>query len=76
MNILKRFYNIFKRILKKEELPNLLEAPKLETCNYNSEEQKNRFITSLKSIPERKKNEIETCICGGDGLGIHKKCSY
>ena len=76
MNILSIVYNYFKKIFIHEEKRNLLEVPKLDISNYNNEEQKNKFLASLKIIPEVKKNEIETLICGGDGLGIHKKCSY
>lgn len=58
--------NIFSN--KKEEIK-ALEEPKITVENDRKE-----FLASLK-FKKKRKHEIETLVCEGDGLGIQKKMS-
>ena len=74
MNIIEKIISFVKNIFYKQEEVKKLEEPK-QHINQKTRED---FIKSLRVITngKRKKTEIETLICGGDGLGIQKKISY
>ena len=74
MNIIKKMILYIKNIFLKDKEVKKIEAPK-QVVIRNKEKD---FNESLKvNITEKKrKNEVETLICKGDGLGIQKKVSW
>ncbi|MCI8654682.1 MAG: hypothetical protein HFJ48_02245 [Clostridia bacterium] len=73
MNIIKKIIKYIKSIFIKQEEVKLIEAPKEDINN-----KKAKFLETIKVnvIEKRKKMEIETLICEGDGLGIQKKLKF
>ena len=71
--MIEKLIEYFKKIFKRKETIQMLEAP----IKNNHEEKRNNFKESLKvNGLKNKKNEVETLICYGDGLGIQTKISY
>lgn len=71
--MIKNIFLFFRKIFIKENIIKIVEAPK-ETV---SKESSNNFIASLKSnVVKKKKKEVETLTCVGDGLGIQNKINF
>ena len=71
MSIINRVLMLFKRLFKKTENVQMIE----EHVIVNKKEKMSDFKNSLKTnIAD--KNNVETLICDGDGLGIQKKLNY
>jgi len=70
MSILKKIIEVIKNMFsnKKEEVK-ALEEPKTIIQNDKKE-----FLSALK-FQKKRKHEVETLVCEGDGLGIQKKMS-
>ena len=71
--IIQEIVSFFKRIFKKREKQKMLIAPKIQ----EEQIEKVNFIKSIKieSINKKKRN-VETPVCFGDGLGIQTKIRY
>ena len=73
MNIIDNIILCFKKLFKRMENIQMLEAP----IEIDSESKKIKFNKTLKvNTIKIEQNKIETLICYGDGLGIQKKMSY
>lgn len=74
MNFIKNMFLFFKKIFNKEDNMKTIETP-VKTVE---EQEKTNFANSLKvdNAKEKKKKEVETLICVGDGLGIQNKISF
>lgn len=74
MNIMKNIINFIKKLFHKDNNLKMIEAPVEEIRKSDKES----FINSLKVniVPKRKKKNVETLTCFGDGLGIQNKISY
>ena len=71
--MIKKIILFFKKILIKDNKTKEIEAP-IGTVLKKSN---NDFWDSLKSsVIKKKKREVETQVCVGDGLGIQNKINY
>lgn len=66
MNVIRKIILFIKNIFIKQEEVKKLPEPKIVI----KENQRERFIESLKIVTEKR---VETLVCDGDGLGIQKK---
>lgn len=73
MSIIKRIFSFFKNIFTQKEEVKMLQEPII-----TNQEEKSSFIESLKVniTKNSKKNNIETLVNDGDGLGIQSKISF
>jgi hypothetical protein len=73
MSIVKRIFLFFKNIFNQKEEVKMLQEPII-----TNKEEKSSFIESLKVniTKNSKKNNIETLVNDGDGLGIQAKISF
>lgn len=72
MSFIKSILLLFNKIFKKESNMKMLEEPaKEETLK-----KKSIFMDSLKVNIIKKKKEVRTLTCTGDGLGIQTKITY
>lgn len=77
MKIVDYFKNFIKRIFNKKQNVNFLLNKSQNIENNIESNLKNNFMNSLKqNVVKRKKNEVETMVCVGDGLGISNKIEY
>ena len=74
MSFIKNIFLFFRKLFNKEDSIKMIEAPVETTIK----EDKLDFINSLKinRVEKRKKNNVETQTCVGDGLGIQTKISF
>ena len=72
MSIFKNIFLFIKKIFGKSKEIKTIEALKEQINNH----QKTEFINSIKINIVKKKAEVETLECFGDGLGIQTKISY
>lgn len=71
--MIKKIFLFFKKIFIKDNTIKTIQAP-IKTV---SKEPSNNFIASLKSgVVKKKKKEVETLTCFGDGLGIQNKINF
>lgn len=71
--MIKKIFLFFKKMFIKENTIKSIE-PSTETIPRKSN---NNFIDSLKSSTiKKKKKEVETLTCVGDGLGIQNKVNF
>ena len=72
MNALKRIFNYIKNIfIRQKGIKKIGTSKNFETIKKESSLRENLKVTIL-----QEKNDIETLVCEGDGLGIRKKISY
>lgn len=71
--MMKKIFWFFKKIFIKKNIIKTIKAP-TETV---SKRPSNDFIDSLKSgVFKKRKKEVETLTCFGDGLGIQNKINF
>lgn len=72
MKIIKNIFLFFKRVFNKKSNNKMIEEGIIEMPN----EEKTKFINSLKINLLENKKRVETLTCVGDGLGIQTKINY
>ncbi len=71
--IIKNILSFIKKIFIKEKSVKSISAP----IEKPSKESRDNFITSLKAnVTSKRKTNVETQVCVGDGLGIQNKVNF